>query len=192
VQLTRWQHPGLLCIAALLCALATMRASAADEGRFEIRNAYVELQEDAWQLDVRLDLGLSEAARQAFDEGVPLTLRLEVEATTARRFLPDEVVVSLTREWQLAYDAIADRFIVSDPATGERESHASRADALAALARISISPLADTSRLPPGGRFEMRVRASVEIGELPAAIKMLLFWKSWSRDTDWYVWNVRP
>jgi hypothetical protein len=38
----------------------------------------------------------------------------------------------------------------------------------------------------------MRVRASVEIGELPAAIKMLLFWRSWSRSTDWYAWNVRP
>lgn len=176
----------------MLCAVVGLRASAADEGRFEIRNAYVELQDGFWQLDVRLDLGLSEAARRAFDDGVPLTLRLEVAASTARRFLPDETVVSLTRQWQLAYDAIADRYVVNDPATGEHASHASRADALAALARISGLRLADTSRLPPDGRFEMRVRASVEIGELPAAIKMLLFWKSWSRSTDWYAWSVRP
>ena len=192
MHLTRWRHPGLVLITALLFAALALRVFAADDGRFEIRNAYVELVGDRWQLDVRLDLGLSEAARQAFDEGVPLTLLVEAEATTVRRFLPDETVVSLTREWQLAYDAIADRYVVSDPESGEHTSHATRDEALAALARISALPLADTTTLPTGGRFEMRVRASVEIGELPAAVKILLFWKSWSRSTDWYAWSVRP
>ena len=192
MHLTRWRHPGLVLLAALLFAATALCALAADDGRFEIRNAYVELIGDRWQLDVRLDLGLSEAARQAFDEGVPLTLLLEAEATTARRFLPDETVVSLTREWQLAYDAIADRYVVSDPESGERTSHATREEALNALARISALPLTDAATLPPDGRFEMRVRASVEIGELPAAVKILLFWKSWSRSTDWYAWSVRP
>jgi hypothetical protein len=175
-----------------LCAALAHSTSAQDDSRFEIRNAYVELVAGVWQLDVRLDLGLSQAARQAFDDGVPLTLLLEVEATTARRFLPDDTVVSQTRQWQLAYDAIADRYVVTDRANGEHASHASRVEALEALAHISAMPLADTTRLPMNGRFEMRVRASVEIGELPVAVKMLLFWKSWSRDTDWYVWSVRP
>ena len=192
MHLRRWRHPGLVFIATMLFAALALRALAADDGRFEIRNAYVELVADVWQLDVRLDLGLSEAARQAFDEGVPLTLLLEAEATTARRFLPDATAVSLTKQWQLAYDAIADRYVVSDPVSGERASYATREEALAALARISALPLADTAELPADGRFEMRVRASVEIGELPAAIKLLLFWKSWSRSTDWYSWSVRP
>ncbi len=192
MQLTRWRHPGLVIIAALLFAASTLCASASDEGRFEIRNAYVEMLGGVWQLDVRLDLGLSEAARQAFDEGVPLALLLEVEATTARRFLPDETVVSLTKEWQLAYDAIADRYVVTDPVTGEHQSYATRTEALEALAHISRLQFADTTQLPTDGRFEMRVRASVEIGDLPTAIKVLLFWKSWSRSTDWYVWSVRP
>jgi hypothetical protein len=192
VHLTRWRHPGLALIAALLFAAIALRSEATDDGRFEVRNAYVELLGDAWQLDVRLDLGLSEAAGQAFDEGVPLTLELEVEATTARRFLPDETVVSLTKSWQLAYDAIADRYVVTDPVSGEHTSYASRAEALEALAHVSKLQFADTTNLPMDGRFEMRVRASVEIGDLPAAIKMLLFWKSWSRSTDWYAWSVRP
>ena len=103
MHLTRWRHPGPAFIAAMLFAALFARVSAADDGRFEIRNAYVEVVGDTWLLDVRLDLGLSESARQAFDEGVPLTLLLEAEATTARRFLPDETVVSLTRQWQLTY-----------------------------------------------------------------------------------------
>jgi hypothetical protein len=192
VHFTRWRQPGPVCIAAILFAALALRATAAEDGRFEIRNAYVEPVAGVWQLHVRLDLSLSAAAQQAFDEGVPLTLRLEAEASTARRFLPDETVISLSRQWQLAYDAIADRYVVIDPASDERASHASRDEALAALARISELPFADTEKLSPDGRFEMRVRASVEIGEMPVAIKILLFWKSWTRSTDWYIWSVRP
>jgi len=106
--------------------------------------------------------------------------------------LPDETVVSLARRWQLAHDAISQRFVVTDMATDEQVSHASQADALEALARISAIEVADTGKLPPDGRFDMRVRATVEIGELPAAIRILLFWKNWSRSTDWYAWSVRP
>jgi hypothetical protein len=183
----------LVAIVALAGAasLPAARAQAAD-GRFEIRNAYVELVNGAWQLDVRLDLALADAARQAFDEGVPLVLKLDVEASVERRLLPADDVVQTTREWQLAYDAIAERFVVTDGATGSHVSHATQAEALEALSRISGIAIADTAQLPTGQRFDMRVRATVEIGDLPAAVRLLLFWKNWSRTTEWYAWKVRP
>lgn len=184
----RW----LLAFALLGGAVIALAAHAQDGGRFEVRNAYVEIVNGAWQLDVSLDLGLAEAARQAFEEGVPLVLRLEVEATVERRLLPDEDVVSMTRTWQLAYDAIAERFVVTDAASGAHVSHASQAEALEALSRISGIAVANTATLPEGRRFDMRVRATVEVGELPAAVRMLLFWKDWSQSTEWYAWKVRP
>ncbi len=187
----RWRHPWLVCCAAIACAAAAA-AGARDDGRFEIRNAYVELKDEAWELDVRLDLALADAAQQAFDEGVPLVLEIEAEASVSRRLLPDETVVALKREWQLAYDAIAERYVVTDMATAEQASHASKLEALESLTRVSAITFADAGTLRPDRRFNMRVRATVEIGELPAAIKMLLFWKSWSRSTDWYAWKVRP
>lgn len=188
----RWRRPGLACLAALLCAAAGAAAQAQDQGRFEVRNAYVERANGQWLLDVRLDLALAEAARQAFDEGVPLMLELEAEASVERRFLPSATVAEIERRWQLAYDAISQRYVVTDLADGEQETYGTQADALAALAHLPALRIADEATLPPDARFGMRVRATVEIGELPAAIKMLLFWKSWSRSTDWYAWNVRP
>ena len=43
----------------------------------------------------------------------------------------------MTRAWQLAYDAIAERFVVTDAASGAHVSHATQAEALEALSRIS-------------------------------------------------------
>lgn len=186
-------HRWLFAIVALAGAAALPAARAQESGgRFEVRNAYVELVNGTWQLDVRLDLALADAARQAFEEGVPLVLKLEYEASVERRLLPADDIVSKTRVWQLAYDAISERYVVTDAATGEHVSHATQAEALEALGRISGVVVADTSKLPEGQRFDMRVRATVEIGDLPAAVRMLLFWKSWSRTTDWYAWQVRP
>jgi hypothetical protein len=187
----RWRHPGLTWLAALLCASLPGTAPAQEDGRFEIRNAFVERAGGEWLLDVRLDLALAEAAQQSFDEGVPLMLVLEVEASVERRLLPDQTVVSFERRWQLAFDAIAQRYVVTDTAGGQ-ETYGTQADALASFARLREIPVADESTLPPDSRFNMRVRASVEVGELPAAIKLLLFWKNWSRSTEWYAWSVRP
>jgi len=188
------RNPGLLIIAAFACAVFAAGAASQDsaEGRIEIRNAFVELADDVWRLDVRLDLVLADAAREAFAEGVPLLLELEAEGSVERRFLPDETVVALTRRWQLAHDAISERYVVTDIATGEHASHASETDALDTLSRISGLEIAGSGTLPADARFDMRVRASIEIGGLPAAIRILLFWKGWSRSTDWYAWSVRP
>jgi Domain of unknown function (DUF4390) len=192
VQSLRWRLPWLVCCAALLCAAAFADARAQDQRRFEVRNAFVELIDDAWLLDARFDLALGKSAQQALDEGVPLVFVLEAEASLERRFIPDETIVSLTLRWQLAYDAISEHYVLTDLSNDEQVSHASQAEALEALSRISGIEVADTTKLPPDGRFDMRVRATVDIGELPAAIKMLVFWKSWSRSTDWYAWSVRP
>ena len=188
------RNPGLVFCAALACAALCAIASAQDasEGRLEIRNAFVELTDGLWRLDVRLDLELADAARRAFAEGVPLVVELEAEASTERRFLPDETVVELTRRWQLTYDAISERYVVTDAASGSHESYGSEGDALASLARISGIEVAGPDTLPSNSRFDMRVRASIEIGDLPAAVRILLFWKGWSRSTDWYAWSVRP
>jgi hypothetical protein len=192
VQLMRWRHPWLVCCAALLCLAASADAHAQEQRRFEVRNAFVELKDDAWLLDVRLDLKLGKAAQQALDEGVPLVLVLDAEASVERRFIPDETVVALTRRWQIAHDAISERYVVTDLGNDEQVSHASQEEALEALSRISGIGVAGTEKLASEGRFDMRVRATIEIGELPAAIKMLVFWKNWSRSTDWYAWSVRP
>jgi hypothetical protein len=182
----------LLALAALVAAAAAPVAQAQEADRFEVRNAYVELANGEWLLDVRLDLALAEAAQQAFEQGVPLVLRLEIEASVDRRLLPAEEVVSMGRRWQLAYDAISERYVVTDVKAGTHVSHATQEEALESLGRIGGIVIADTATLPEGRRFDMRVRATVEIGELPAAVRMLLFWRGWSRTTEWYAWQVRP
>ncbi len=189
---TRWASGWRVRVLAFLCASLGSCPLWADDSRFEIRNAYVDLTAVGWQLHARLDIGLSEAASRALDEGVPLTLKVEAQVHGERRFLPDEHIVSVDRQWLLEHDAIADRYVVAEQGSEQQQNFSSREEALAALARIDGMALVQEEQLEKGGRYEVSLRATVEIGGLPGAVKVLLFWRDWSRTTDWYIWGLKP
>jgi hypothetical protein len=182
--LPRW---ALLWLGALL-ACAVLAA----DGRFEIRNAFAEPVNGVWQLNANLDLGLSEAALEAVQEGIPLTLLLEIEVSRERRFLPDAGVAELEQRWRLAYDALSERYVVTNRNSGAQSTFATLDEALAMLSVIRNLPMIDADLLEAGRRHEVSLRATMEIGGLPDAVKMLIFWRDWSRSTEWYTWSIRP
>ena len=189
---TRWLRAGLSCIALLwLGGMPALGALAADE-RFEIRNAYAQPVDGVWQLTAVLDLSLSTAAGEALAEGIPLTLVLDILVTRERRFLPDEDVAELQQRWRLEYDALSERYVVVNANSGAQSTHPTLDEALADLSRVEALPLIDEDLLVAGVRHDVSLRASVEIGGISTAVKMLVFWREWSRATEWYTWSIRP
>jgi len=182
--------PGRAIAALLLCLLCA--AALAQERRFDIRSAFVEPVAGVWQLTAALDLALSRAAEEALAESVPLGLRLEMVVSGERRFLPSETVAQLEQRWQLAWDALSERYVITNLNSGGLSYHGTLAQALESLSRVRGLPLIDAALLQEGRRYEVSLRASVEIGGVPGALKMLLFWREWSRSTDWYTWSLRP
>ena len=189
---TQVLHAGLRRTAALLVGVLLACGAVAQEGRFSIRNAFVEPVGGVWQLNAIVELGLSPAAEEALAEGIPLTLLLEILITKERRFLPDTEVASLEQRWRLAYDALSDRYVVTNLNSRAQSTFAALGDALDFLSNIRGLPLIDEPLLESGVRHEVSLRVSVEIGGLPGAVKLLVFWREWSRSTDWYTWSLRP
>jgi hypothetical protein len=177
----------LLWLGALLACVAV-----AADARFEIRNAFAEPVDGVWQLNANIDLGLSEAALEAVQEGIPLTLVAEIEVSRERRFLPDAGVAELEQRWRLAYDALSERYVVTNRNSGAQATFPTLEEALASLSAVRNLPMIDADLLEAGRRHEVSLRATMEIGGLPDAVKMLIFWRDWSRSTDWYTWSIRP
>lgn len=189
---TRRLLAGLWCIALLwLGGMLALDAQAA-EGRFEIRNAFAQPVDGVWQLSAIVDLSLSDAALDALAEGIPLTLVLDIVVTRERRFLPDEDVAELQQRWRLEYDALSERYVVVNLNSRAQATYPSLADALDDLSRIDALPLIDEDLLVAGSRHDISLQASVEIGGISTAVKILVFWREWSRSTEWYTWSIRP
>ncbi len=179
-------------LAGVLACLPASTPALAQQERFDVRSAFVEPVEGVWQLGATLDLSLSRPAREALAESIPLELRLDIVVTGQRRFLPSETVAELEQRWRLSWDALAERYVVTQLNSGSLSNYQSLDQALESLSRIRGLPLIDATLLEPGRRYEVSVRATVEIGGVPAAVKVLLFWREWSRSTDWYTWSLRP
>ena len=189
---TRRLTAGLLCIALLwLGGTLALDAQAAD-GRFEIRNAFAQPVDGVWQLSAIVDLSLSDAALDALAEGIPLTLVLDIVVTRERRFLPDEDVAELQQRWRLECDALSERYVVVNLNSRAQATYPSLAEALDDLSRIDALPLIDEDLLVAGSRHDISLQASVEIGGISTAVKILVFWREWSRSTEWYTWSIRP
>lgn len=179
-------------LAGVLACLLGLPPALAQPERFNVRSAFVEPIEGVWHLGATLDLSLSAAASEALAESIPLDLRLDIVVTGERRFLPSETVAELEQRWRLSFDALSERYVVTHVNSGAQSNFGSLDLALESLSRIRGLPLIDASLLEPGRRHEVSVRATVEIGDVPTAVKVLLFWREWSRSTEWYTWSLRP
>lgn len=179
-------------LAGVLAVLLAAVPALAQQDRFDVRSAFVEPVDGVWHLGATLDLSLSDAAREALSESIPLDLRLDIVVRGERRFLPNETVATLEQRWRLSWDALAERYVVTHVNSGALGNFPTLGQALESLSRPRGLPLIDAALLREGRRHEISVRATLEIGEVPMALKVLLFWREWSRTTEWYTWSFKP
>jgi Domain of unknown function (DUF4390) len=195
----RWAVPRLR--SALLVALCMFAAPLfgpgvrADglEGRFEVRSADLELKDGVYHLNARLDLPVSEAVRRGLDEGVPLTLELDLDIERVRQLLPNSRVAELTQRYHLQYNAVSARYVLRNENSGQQESLGTVDAAILQLAEVRNLPVLDKSLITSDRRYEANVRARIDYGTVPFSLRMLMFWvNEWHRESDWYTWTLQP
>lgn len=182
----------LLAIAAgLLSGAQPSSARAEAEPSFGVRTAYAQLVEGVYLLNARLQLPLKERVRTALNDGVPLTVVLELEVSRARHYWLDETVASLRQEYQLQYQAVSDRYVVRNLNSGELSSFPDLDAALEQLSRISGLPVLDEGLLRPGYRHEFSLRVTLNLGDMPDTLRVLMFWTDdYHRVSEWYTWPL--
>jgi hypothetical protein len=178
---------------ALLLALPFFEAAAQDDpGRFEVRTANVELADNVYFLNARVDYRLSTDARAALESGLALTIRLEIEVLNRRTMWMDTETASLEQLYELAYHAVTERYIVRTLNRGDQASFATLFAALNSLGRIDRLPIIDAALLDPDRAYDIRVRALLDTEQLPGPLRLLAFWRrDWSLGSEWYRWRLQ-
>jgi len=196
LQALRFHCPGralvVACVrivAALLC-LCAVGPVVAQSHRMEIRSAYVEPSDSVYLLNVTLDFDVPEGARRAVREGVPLTLELEIVLNRARRLWLDETVATLEQRYELVYHALSERYLVRNLNSGEQASFATLDAALDQLRVVDDLPILDGALLEGRSRYEISVRAGLDVRTMPDTLRFVLFWTDdWRQRSEWYIWS---
>jgi len=186
---------GALLLAAALFAGSMGTQAYADglEGRFEVRSADLELTGGVYHLNARLDLPISEAVRRGLNEGVPLTLEVDLDVERVRQIVPNSRVAELTQRYDLQYNAVSARYILRNENSGQQQSLPTVDAALEQLSEVRSLPVLDKALLHADRRYEASVRAKIDYGRVPFTLRMLMFWvNEWHRESDWYTWTLQP
>jgi len=159
--------------------------------RFEIRSAFVEPADSVYMLNARLDFDLPPGAQAAIDDGVVLTLDLEIVVNRARRYWLDDTVATLEQHYELVYHALSERFLVRNVNSGEQLSLPTLESALASLQLVDRLPILDQTLVQPDLRYEVSLRGRLDVRNMPDALRFVLFWvDDWRQTSDWYTWPL--
>ncbi len=177
-------------IVALCGGVIAAPAELAAQSRAEIRSAYVEPADGVYQLSATLEFDLPAGARAVIREGVPLTLHLTIVVKRRRSYWFDETIAALDQQYELAFHALSERYVVRNRNSGVQSSFATLEAALDALRVITHLPILDQALIDRTRRHEFSLRADLDVRTMPDALRFVLFWADdWSQRTEWYTWS---
>lgn len=178
----------------LLCALVlgVCSSTALAEG-FEVQAAATSLADDTYQLTARIDYRFGSEVLDALDNGVPLTVHLEVEVQRLRRWWANQTVARLEQRHQLTYHAFSDQYLLRNLNSGDLTIHPTLGLALSALGAVDHFPLVSAARIEPGEEYQVQLRASLDIEALPAPLRPVAYvTPAWRLASEWYICSLTP
>lgn len=163
------------------------------DGQFIIAHAETAVTNDVLLLNAEILYGLTPGAREALDNGVPLTFETKIELDRVRRFLPNPTLVELVQRYELSYHALAQRFVVININSSEQTSHVSLSSALTEIGQLRELPVIDLSLVDRNAVYTMRMRSVLDTRSYAAPLRMLaaLFRvDDWRLESPWERWLV--
>lgn len=187
-SVTAMRLPALHLLALLLGLLWAVSGRAAG---FEVSSATTRLEGGVYRLSAQIEYRFSNAALDALQNGVPLTVEIEMEVRRRRPWLWDETVYALAQRFQLEYHPLSRQYLVNNLNSGERRGFPTRTAALRFMGRISDFPLLDRSLLLEDERYEGALRARLDLETLPAPLRLFAYLsEDWRLSSDWYTWPL--
>ena len=172
-----------LILAGLLMLAGPLHA----QSEFYVRSASTQLEDGVYWLDALIDYQFSERSLEALENGVALTVVVEIDVNRVRRYLWNETVAEIIQRYELTLHPLSGRYVVDNLNTGVSKTFDTLADAADYLGRIRHFPLLDAELAPPDEEHEVVLNARLDIESLPAPLRPLAYLSSqWRLDSDEY------
>ncbi len=178
-------------VATLLLAGALLAAppAVADEGAFVVQRADTRLDGGVYRLDASIDYRFSSAVLEALQNGVPVTIEIQIEVTRSRWYWLNEDVAELSQFYLLQFHALSRQYLLTSLNSGAQRSFSSLYSALEVMGRIRDLPILDKKLLKPDTQYAVRLRARLDIESLPSPLRPLAYLSDqWRLVSDWYEW----
>lgn len=177
-------------LASLALAGWALLALAAE---FTISKASGRLQDGTYLVDATIAYDLSEAALEALENGVPLTVELHVQVRREGAWVWEPDVVDSRLRTQIRFSPLLGTYQVTSIDSGAQRSFASRDRAIAALGEVKDLALVRADVLDPAETYRVEMRVSLDIESLPLPLRPRAYLSpDWNLSSEWSRWRLRP
>jgi len=156
---------------------------------FTIRDAQTRLVDGVYQLEADLHYQFSDPIHEALDNGVPITINVQIVVERQRDYLWNKAVISLQLHHTIEFHALSGQYIIRNLDSGSQQNFRSLNSALLTLGEVRELPLLDKSLLKdPDAAYQVRLRSEIDIDALPAPLRPVA-WLSyeWKLISEWFV-----
>lgn len=175
---------------ALLAPALAHAAPPASGPGFHVQNAHIRLQDGVYLLDAFISFDFSGESIEAMDNGVSLTILLDIEVLR-KQLLWQKTVMERQSRFRVGVHALSKQYVVRDLDSGGTETFRSVEEMAAALGTVNDLPLFDQDFLDAGTNYRARVRARLDIEALPSPLRPLAYISpEWRLDGEWFEWSL--
>jgi hypothetical protein len=176
----------------LLLALTSAGSGAADD--FSVIDLRTRRDDGRFLLSAEIDYRFSERALEALENGVPLTIEVHLQVREAGAWIWDQSLSDQRLRYRIRYKPLSGRYLVSRlPGEQGGRTFVTRQAAVAALGELRDLYLINEQRLDPDRDYEVHLRASMDIEELPLPLRPMAYLRSgWKQSTGWTKWPLTP
>jgi len=161
-------------------------------GEFRILSLETNLQDKVYLVSARIKYDLSDEAKEALENGIPLLILLDIEVAKPRWWWWDNEIASLEQGYLLIYHALSENYIIHNLNSGAQENFVSLSRALATLGELKNLPLLDANLLQANTEYYIRIRTYLDIESLPTPMQPIAYISSdWQLESDWYEWPLQ-
>lgn len=163
------------------------------ERAFKVVEAETQLVQGAYQMNAQINYRFSDAALEALDNGVPLTLDVHLRVRESDSWIWSESLIDRHLRFRIRYLPLSGRYRVRQLPGGLDETYVTRDAAIAALGEIRNLQLLDQDRLDPLQQYELQLRVSLDIEELPLPLRPFAYlYPAWKHSSKWSRWPLTP
>ena len=176
-----------------LSLLLTLAPGAALADNFTINDVNIRLKDNVYLLNATIDYQLTPDVLEALNNGVPITLQVDIDIQRVRNWWLDADVASLQQRYQLQYHALSHQYLLLNINSGAFYSFHTLDSALDALGNLHDFPLLDRQLVQAREKYEVLLHAKLDIEALPSPLRPLAYiTPAWRLDSDWYTWSLTP
>jgi hypothetical protein len=181
----------LLCLLPALSHADILGLSAAKGFGVEVKNAGIILQGDSYVLSADIDYQLSARAKEALQNGIPLSWVLQIKLQQHRNYFWNKTLVNSSIRYRIQYHALLNMYRVRNESSGEVYNFSTLAAALGLMSAVRDLHIIDKAGIVPGKRYSAGLQVKLDRDSLPLPLRPIAYTNpQWYLSSDWYVWSL--